>query len=112
MRKAPEGFRAPRFDPQARFAAKLIGERLGLWASQNLDALSAHVPELDGIGNREAELFEPPAIVADIAGGIWPELMRDAADELITTGGMPAEDEDHGAQLDEIMAGWAGGEEF
>lgn len=111
MRRAPDGYRAPRFDHEARYAASLISEELTTWAKQNLAALASYVPDLDGIGNREAELFEPLAIVADIAGGPWPDLMRDAADELITTGGMAPEDEDRSEHLDAIMAGWGTGED-
>lgn len=106
MRRAPDDYRAPRFDRQARYAATLISERLAQWAAQNIDELASYVPEMDEIGNRQAELWEAVHTVADIAGGPWPQMIRDAADELITTGGTPAEDEDRAAQLDEIMASW------
>lgn len=106
MRKAPEDWRAPRFGRQARFAASVIGERLGMWCAQELPALAAHVPDTD-LGLREAQLWEPLLTVADIAGGDWPALARDAADELITTGGMAAEQEDERLdRLEDIMAGW------
>ena len=113
MVRAPEDYRPPRYDPQARMAATLIGERLGAWCQQELGALASWIPPLpDGIGNRDAELWEPLLTIADVAGGQWPQLARDAAEELIATGGMPPEDEDKAAMLDQLMAGLGAGEEF
>ena len=107
MRRAPENWRAPRFDTQARYAAQLISERLGMWAAQNLDAIATHVPEMpEGVGNRWAQLAEPLLIVADMAGGDWPELGREAIEEMIATGGQPADDEEKTARLEDIMSGW------
>ena len=107
MRRAPENWRAPRFDAQARYAAQLISERLGMWAAQNLDAIATHVPEMpEGVGNRWAQLAEPLLIVADMAGGDWPELGREAIKEMIATGGQPADDEEKTARLEDIMSGW------
>ena len=111
MRRAPEDYRPPRWDRQAMVAARLISERLTAWGQQELDQLATWIPELpEGVGNREAELWEPLIAVADIAGGPWPEMARDAAEELIATGGMPPEDEEKAAMLDDIMASWDAGE--
>ena len=107
MRRAPEDYRAPRFDHQARFAASLIAERMAAWAKQNLDQLASIVPDVpEGIGNRQAELWEPLLAVADIAGGDWPEMAREACEEMVATGGMPPEDDEKAARLDEIMTSW------
>jgi hypothetical protein len=112
MRRAPEGYRPPRFDAEARFAASIISQRLGTWAQQELSSLGSHIPELpEGIGNRDAELWEPLLTVADLAGGPWPELARVACEEIVATGGMPAEDEDKMARLDSLLASWAGEED-
>jgi hypothetical protein len=112
MRRAPAGYRPPRFDDQARFAATLITGRLGNWAQQELPALSGHIPELPGgIGNREAELWEPLLTVADTAGGPWPDLARAACEEMVATGGMPSEDQDRLSRLDDILASWTGEED-
>lgn len=107
MKRAPEDYVAPRFDRAARYAAAVIGERLGMWCSQELAAIAGHVPDMDGIGNRQAQLWEPLLTIADIAGGDWPAIARDAADELIATGGMAAEQDDAKLdRLEDIMAGW------
>ena len=46
MQKAAPGFRPPRWDRQAQDAAQIISERMTLWASQNLDDLGTHVPDV------------------------------------------------------------------
>ena len=107
MRKAPEGYRAPRWDREASFVATKISERMAMWASQNLDQIAEFVPEMpEGIGNRSAQLWEPLLAVADLAGGRWPEAARSACEELTLTGDQAAEDDDDAAELDRILAGW------
>ena len=114
MRRAPDDWRAPRYDGQARYAAKVISERMSAWAAQNIGELATHVPEMpEGIGNRPAQLAEPLLIVADVAGGDWPQVARDAIEEMVATGGQSADDEEKTERLNDIMAGWdlAGEEE-
>jgi Protein of unknown function (DUF3631) len=112
MRRAPRGYRAPRFDDQARFVAGMIAGRLGAWAQQELPSLGSRIPDLpEGIGNREAELWEPLLAVADTAGGPWPGLARDACEEMVATGGTPGEDQDMLSRLDSILASWTGEED-
>ena len=107
MQKAAPGFRPPRWDRQAQYAAKIISERMTLWASQNLDDLGSHVPDVpDYLSPREAELWEPLLSIADLVGGDWPELARQACEEMIASGGQPPEDQDKLRELDDIMNGW------
>lgn len=55
-----------------------IGQRLADWSAQVRDRLSFPVlpPE---IVDRDADVWEPLISVADLAGGHWPEVARDAA---------------------------------
>jgi len=109
MRRAPEGYRPPRWDSEAAYAAAKIAERMSAWASQNLSQIASYVPEVpEGIGNRAAQLWEPLLVVADLAGGRWPEAARLACEELTLTGDMAPEDDQDAAELDRILAGWGG----
>ena len=107
MVKAASGFRAPRWDRQAQYAAQIISERMAVWASQNLDDLGKYVPDVpDWLNPREAELWEPLLAIADLAGGPWGELARQACEEMVASGGQPPEDEDKLAELEDIMNAW------
>ena len=89
------GFRPPHSDRQAQYAAKIISERMTLWASQNLDDLGSHVPDVpDYLSPREAELWEPLLSIADLVGGDWPELARQACEEMIASSSQPPEEQD------------------
>ena len=46
----------------------------------NADAIAAAQPEIPtGLSNRAADIWEPLFVIADLAGGRWPELARQAA---------------------------------
>jgi hypothetical protein len=56
-----------------------LSRRLAAWASRNsegLDDFEPHMP--DGIVDRPADTWEPLIVVADVAGGDWPERARAA----------------------------------
>ena len=107
MVKAAPGYRPPRWDRQAQAAAQIISERMAVWASQNLDDLGTHVPEVPGwLNPREAELWEPLLSIADLVGEPWGQLALAACEEMVTSGGQPPEDEDKLAELEDIMNGW------
>ena len=109
MRKAEPGYRPPRWDRQAQYAAQLISERIAGWASQNLEALSTHIPDTpDWLSPREAELAEPLLAVVDLIGEPWASLGREAIEEMASTGGEPPQDEDKLAALEDIMAALEG----
>jgi uncharacterized protein DUF3631 len=113
MRRGPEGYRPPRHDREAQFVAHAIGERLGTWTAQVLGALAGDVPDVpDGVGNRQAELWEPLIAVADAAGGRWPGAARIACEELVLTGGVPDEDAETAGEMDRIMSAWDEGGEW
>ena len=46
-------------------------------------------------------------MVADAAGGRWPEAARLACEELTVTGALADEDADEVTELDEILSAWA-----
>ena len=49
------------------------------WALDNMDALAAARPTLPrGLNDRQADCWEPLLAIADLAGGDWPEVAREA----------------------------------
>jgi Protein of unknown function (DUF3631)/Bifunctional DNA primase/polymerase, N-terminal len=63
---------------------KAIGAQLTAWAQTvQGDAMEAH-PELpEDVTDRQADAWEPLLAVADLAGGEWPALAREAATALV-----------------------------
>lgn len=67
---------------------KPLGEalraELAAWADQVRDDAEMHRPVLpDDIADRDADVWEPLITVADLAGGDWPALARQAAAEAM-----------------------------
>jgi hypothetical protein len=61
-----------------------IGAQLGKWAMSVFEDAVAARPELpEGVEDRQADAWEPLLAVADLAGGEWPELAREAAVALV-----------------------------
>jgi hypothetical protein len=59
---------------------KEIGRRLAGWASTVTEAAKGMRPEMPaGVEDRAADCWEPLLVVADLAGGEWPRLAREAA---------------------------------
>jgi hypothetical protein len=60
-----------------------LARRLAAWADRNLEAFTAIDPTIpDGIEDRAADVWESLLVVAEIAGGQWPERARDACQDL------------------------------
>lgn len=80
-------------------AAKPLRERLERWAASGaLEALSAARPMLpDGLSNRQEDISEPLAAIADLAGSEWPERLRRSLVAIF--GSAPSEDSSLGVQL-------------
>ncbi len=80
MRKATKAearglkeFRADRAD-QERILSRMVAR----WAADHFDALTTHDPETpDWMFNRQAEIWRPLFSIADMAGGRWPQLVRE-----------------------------------
>lgn len=112
-RKAPEGYRPPRFDRQARMVAEMIGQRCAQWMAQEVaDGMADDVPEVpEHLGNRPFALWEPLMTVALRADqgdpeGPWSVAARDACEQLEAAFGTVEQDEDTKSELDRIMSEW------
>lgn len=68
-----------------------LRDELSAWISTQLDEIGKTVPDLP-VEDRAADVWEPLVIVADIAGGAWPKLAREAAKAL--TGEQEEEERD------------------
>ena len=91
-RKASEKvspFRHKRDAPTLEAVRAQIAE----WAETVRDEAGTHEPENMGVEDRAADIWEPLIVVADLAGGEWPELARRAAVEM-TTDAMNDDQED------------------
>src|SRR6516165_6181307 len=67
--------------------AKEIGSRLAGWASTVIEVAKGMRPEMPaGVEDRAADCWEPLLVVADLAGGEWPKLAREAAAALVAAG--------------------------
>jgi hypothetical protein len=61
-----------------------IGAQLAAWAMSVFDNAVAARPEMpEGVEDRQADVWEPLLVVADLAGGEWPTLAREAAVALV-----------------------------
>jgi hypothetical protein len=62
-----------------------VRERIEAWAEAVKDRASAMIPDMpDGIQDRDADVWEPLIVIADIAGGEWPERARVSAVSLVS----------------------------
>jgi hypothetical protein len=65
---------------------KAIGAQLAAWAKSVFDAAVAHGPKVampEGVEDRQGDAWETLLVVADLAGGEWPQLAREAAVHLV-----------------------------
>lgn len=85
MRKQPEGETVEPFDPYDHVAAsEVLRDELEAWAASVADRAESYRPKLpNGIVNRNADIWKPIIAVADLAGGQWPDLARQAAIETV-----------------------------
>src|SRR5262249_44407691 len=75
-----EAFRRRKHAP----VGEALRRRLAAWAATILDEAAEARPEMPaGVEDRSADMWEPLLAVADLAGGNWPELARQAATELV-----------------------------
>jgi putative DNA primase/helicase len=60
-----------------------LQRRTEKWVEENSDALKGAKPDLpDALHNRAADNWRPLLAIADVAGGEWPKLARQAAEAL------------------------------
>jgi hypothetical protein len=61
-----------------------IGTQLAAWARAVFDDAAAARPEMpEGVEDRQADAWEPLLAVADLVGGEWPQIAREAAVDLV-----------------------------
>lgn len=77
-----------RLEPYRRRKVEPEGHRLrahlATWGASVVDSLANAWPEMPaGVEDRAADCWEPLLAVADVLGGTWPELARDACEALI-----------------------------
>ena len=94
MRKARDE-RVERFRKRvAEVEFNSLGARLEKWAGQaeNLEALQSAEPEMPNeLTDRQWDISEPIVAIADLAGGEWPKVARDALVELFQEGAESAD---------------------
>ena len=84
MRRRAEGERVQRLRI-AKLKAELhdLRRRCTRWAQDNREQLAAVDPEMpESLDDRGADNWRPLVAIAEVAGGIWPTLIRTAAEEL------------------------------
>jgi hypothetical protein len=89
-----ESFRRRLHEAEARALAR----RVAAWVHRQHHQLAHHIPEMPtGLIDRTADAWEPLLAIADVAGGDWPTVARDAAIALSYT--QAAGDETDGQRL-------------
>ena len=61
-----------------------LSDQLAEWAASVLPAATGYEPEHLGVEDRAADVWEPLVTVADMAGGRWPALAREAAAFMVS----------------------------
>jgi len=78
-RRAPDETVEPLRRRRAVVYSAEMSRRLAAWAHRNAKGLEDYEPDMpDGIVDRPADTWEPLIVVADTAGGDWPERARRA----------------------------------
>lgn len=71
-------------DERAINSLKKLKRRVKRWCVADQEAMKRAVPEIpEELQNRAADVWTPLFAIADIAGGGWPDLARDAAKRLV-----------------------------
>lgn len=67
--------------------ARVLAQELGRWVGRNVNQITEDWPELPaGVEDRAAEVWEPLFMVANVAGGHWPEKIREACEQIALHG--------------------------
>lgn len=74
-----------------RPALKELALDLADWADEVGDQADGYEPRCMGVEDRAADTWEPLITVADMAGGRWPKLARDAAAAMVAAAADEAE---------------------
>jgi putative DNA primase/helicase len=64
-----------------------LARKIARWVADNESRLRAHDPLALDVGNdRAKDVWEPLLVIADVAGGIWPDRAREAGVALVGAG--------------------------
>jgi hypothetical protein len=78
-----------------------LRERLATTLASELDRLRPARPDIpDGLSDRAEDVLEPLFAIADLAGGEWPEAVRDAAVRLMGQAARAAREADQNLPLE------------
>ncbi|MEU7628668.1 DUF3631 domain-containing protein [Nocardia sp. NPDC049220] len=83
-RRKPSEVVAPYRTRRDRPALENLRGRIAEWADTVREKLTGYEPEDLGVEDRAADVWEPLISVADMAGGQWPALARNAARGMVT----------------------------
>jgi hypothetical protein len=105
-RRAPGETVAPFRHRRDRPALTSVAARLARWLGKHLAELERATPSMP-LEDRAADTWEPLIAVADLAGGTWPDLVRDAAVALAADHDSEARTSDGIRLLADIRAAFA-----
>lgn len=91
-RRKPSEQVAPYRTRRDRPALEDLADELASWAGTVIDAATGYEPANLGVEDRAADVWEPLVTVADMAGGRWPALAREAAAFMVSAAESDAED--------------------
>lgn len=91
-RRKPSEQVAPYRTRRDRPALEDLADDLASWAGSVVDAATGYEPANLGVEDRAADVWEPLVTVADMAGGRWPALARDAAAYMVSEAESESED--------------------
>jgi len=90
MRRKRPGEGAQRLRPDDIGHLHAMGRRAVRWSQEHIQTLTDD-PDMTGLDNRDADNWRPLYIIAEAAGGHWPQTVRKVA--AIVTGGAPKHQE-------------------
>ena len=82
-RRAPDEQVAPYRRRRDEPPLRKLGQQIGRWVRRHLAQLGAAEPDMP-VEDRAADTWEPLVIIADAAGGSWPERIRTACREMVS----------------------------
>lgn len=85
MAPKPEGKQVDEYRTRLHGSlSQKLHDSLAHWASRHARDAALAWPDMpDGITNRDRELWEPLIVMADLAGGRWPDAIRAAARHIV-----------------------------
>ncbi|AYG82070.1 hypothetical protein DWB77_04240 [Streptomyces hundungensis] len=99
MRRRAEGEKVKPFRSRRDIPAlHELRDRIHAWARPLLDEAASLEPDMP-VEDRAADTWEPLVIVADLAGGRWPRLVRVACAQMVAAEAAAEEDHPSGARI-------------